>query len=82
MVLALIEKGITSCIVIDSQSAAAPKAIVEGEMGDSTIGLQARNNSKFCMKVKGLLDLHGCTLFIISQVRDAIGRICSYTIYN
>ena len=75
MVLALIEKGITSCIVIDSQSAAAPKAIVEGEMGDSTIGLQARNNSKFCMKVKGLLDLHGCTLFIISQVRDAIGSM-------
>ena len=75
MVLALIEKKITSCIVIDSQSAATPKAVLQGEMGDSTIGLQARINSKFCMKVKGLLDIHGCTLFIISQLRDAIGSM-------
>lgn len=75
MILALIEKKITSCIVIDSQSAATPKAVLEGEMGDSTIGLQARINSKFCMKVKGLLDIYGCTLFIISQLRDAIGSM-------
>ena len=50
MILALIEKDITSCIVIDSQSAATPKAVLQGEMGDATIGLQARINSKFCMK--------------------------------
>lgn len=75
MILALIEKKITSCIVIDSQSAAQPKAMLQGEMGDATIGLQARINSKFCMKVKGLLDIHGCTLFIISQLRDAIGSM-------
>jgi recombination protein RecA len=75
MVLALIEKDITSCIVIDSQTAAAPKAVLEGEMGDATIGLQARNNSKFCLKVKGLLSIHNCTLFMISQLRDAIGSM-------
>lgn len=73
MVLALIEKDLVSCIVIDSQTAAAPKAIIDGEMGDSTIGLQARNNSKFCMKVKGLLTVHQTTLFIISQTRCNIG---------
>lgn len=73
MVLALIEKDIVSCIVIDSQTAACPKAIIDGEMGDSTIGLQARNNSKFCMKVKGLLTIHKTTLFIISQTRSNIG---------
>jgi recombination protein RecA len=50
-----------------------PKAILQGEMGDATIGLQARLNSKFCMKVKGLLANHNCTLFIISQTRSNIG---------
>lgn len=75
MILALIENKIVSCVVIDSQSAATPKAVLQGEMGDSTIGLQARINSKFCMKVKGLLDVHNCTLFIISQLRDAIGSM-------
>ena len=73
MILALIEKNLVSCIVIDSQTAACPKAIIDGEMGDSTIGLQARNNSKFCMKVKGLLNIHNTTLFIISQTRSNIG---------
>lgn len=75
MVIGLVEKDIVSCVVIDSQSAAMPKAILQGEMGDSTIGLQARNNSKFCMKIKGLLDVHNCTLFMVSQLRDAIGSM-------
>ena len=73
MILALIENKVVSCVVIDSQSAATPKAVLQGEMGDATIGLQARLNSKFCMKVKGLLDNNNCTLFIISQMRDNIG---------
>ena len=75
MIIGLIEKDIVSCVVIDSQSAATPKIILQGEMGDSTIGLQARNNSKFCMKIKGLLDIHNCTLFVVSQLRDAIGSM-------
>lgn len=75
MILALVENNITSCIVIDSQSAAQPKAVLEGDMADSTVGLQARINSKFCMKIKGLLDNHNCTLFLISQLRDAIGSM-------
>lgn len=79
LILALIEKDIISCAVIDSQSAAIPKAVLEGEMGDSTIGLQARLNSKFCLKVKGLLTVHKCTLFIISQMRDAIGSMSAET---
>ena len=73
MLLALIEKEIISCAVIDSQTAAAPKAVIDGEMSDSTIALQARNNSKFCLKAKGLLNLHNVTLFIISQTRCNIG---------
>lgn len=73
LVLALIEKDLISCAVIDSQSAGIPKAVLAGEMGDATIGLQARLNSKFCLKVKGLLSIHKTTLFIISQLRDNIG---------
>lgn len=73
MIIALIEKDLVSCIVIDSQTAAAPKAVIDGEMADSTIALQARNNSKFCLKVRGLLTIHKVTLFIISQTRDNIG---------
>lgn len=75
LLLGLIENDLISCAVIDSQSAATPKAVLEGDMGDATIGLQARINSKFCLKVKGLLDIHNCTLFIISQLRDAIGSM-------
>src|SRR6478736_2848345 len=73
LLLSLVEKDILSCAVIDSQTAAIPKAVLQGEMGDSTISLQARLNSKFCLKVKGSLDEHRCTLFIISQLRDKIG---------
>ena len=73
MILGLVEKNITSCIVIDSQTAAPPKVVLEGEMGDATIGLQARINSKFCLKVKGLLANHLCSLFVVSQTRDNIG---------
>ncbi len=73
MIIGLVEKDLVSCVVIDSQSAAQPKAMLDGEMGDATIGLQARINSKFCLKIKGLLDLHKCTLFAISQLRDSIG---------
>ncbi len=75
MIISLVEKEIVSCVVVDSQSAAQPKAMLQGEMGDATIGLQARINSKFCMKIKGLLSIHGCSLFLISQLRDAIGSM-------
>lgn len=75
MIIALVDKEIVSCIVIDSQTSAQPKAMLQGEMGDATMALQARINSKFCMKIKGLLDIHKCTLFIISQLRDAIGSM-------
>ena len=77
MILALIENDIISLVVIDSQSAAMPKAVLQGEMGDATIGLQARLNSKFCLKVKGILPLHDCSLIFISQTRDNIGGMNS-----
>lgn len=73
MALGLIEKELVSCLIVDSQTAAPPKAVVDGEISDSTIALQARINSKFCLKVKGQLSIHGATLFFVSQTRDSIG---------
>lgn len=80
MILGLLEKELVSCVVIDSQTAAPPKAVVDGEMGDNTIALQARINSKFCLKVKGLLAIHGATLFFVSQTRDSLGGMSDGTV--
>lgn len=77
LLLGLIEKEIISCAALDSQTAAIPMKILEGDMSDVTMGLQARNNSKFCGKIKGLLDTHQVTLFVISQTRANIGGMGS-----
>lgn len=73
LIISLVESDVVSLIVLDSQTAALPKAVVDGDIGDATIGLAARINSKFCGKIKGLLDLHKCTLLSISQTRANIG---------
>lgn len=73
MILGLLEKEIVSLVVIDSHTAAIPQKIIEGEMGDATMGLAARNNSKFLGKVKGLLDKSGATMLAVSQTRVNIG---------
>ena len=79
MILGLIQSELISCAVIDSQTGAPPKAVVDGEMSDSTIALQARINSKFCLKVKGQLAIHGVTLFFVSQTRNNIGGMSADT---
>lgn len=73
MILGLLEKEICSLIVIDSHTSAIPMKVIEGDMGDATIGLQARNNSKFLGKVKGLLDKSKTTMLAVSQTRVNIG---------
>lgn len=60
-------------VVIDSHTALMPKVIVEGKVGEQTIGMQARLNSVALGKIKPLLDTYGCTLIAISQLRQAIG---------
>lgn len=71
----LVKSNLISLIVVDSQTAAVPKATLEGEMGDSTMALQARINSKFCLKIRGLLAIHKCSLIFVSQLRDNIGAM-------
>ena len=73
MIISLIEKEVCSLILIDSHTAAIPKKIIEGEMGDVTMGLQARNNSKFLGKIKGLIDRHKVAIIAVSQTRANIG---------
>jgi len=73
LILSLVENDVVSLVVLDSQTAALPKAVIDGDIGDATIGLQARINSKFCGKIKGLLDIHKATLLSISQTRANIG---------
>lgn len=73
MIISLLEEELCSLIVIDSHTAAIPLKIIEGDMAASTIGLQARNNSKFLGKVKGLIDKSKCTIIAVSQTRVNIG---------
>lgn len=75
LLLGLVEKELVSLIVIDSHTAAIPKAVIAGEMGDATIASQARNNSKFLAKVKGLLEKTKTSMLAVSQIRSAIGSM-------
>lgn len=73
MIIGLMEADLCSLIIIDSHTAALPIKIIEGEMGDITMGLQARNNSKFLGKVKGLMGRTGTSMIAVSQTRANIG---------
>jgi recombination protein RecA len=60
-------------IVVDSVAALVPKAEIEGEMGDSSIGLQARLMSKAMRKLAGVLNKSSCLVIFINQLREKIG---------
>ena len=60
-------------IVVDSVAALVPQAELDGEMVDSTVGLQARLMSKAMRKLAGVLNTHGCTVIFINQLRDKVG---------
>lgn len=69
----LIKTGDIRLVVHDSHTAAMPKKVVDGEVGDVTIGLQARLNSQGLGKIKPLLRDNRCTLMGISQIRQNVG---------
>ncbi|MGI5269966.1 recombinase RecA [Nonomuraea sp. CA-218870] len=69
----LIRSGAVDLIVIDSVAALVPKAEIEGEMGDSHVGLQARLMSQALRKVAGALSSTGTTAIFINQLREKIG---------
>ncbi|GAA3596768.1 recombinase RecA [Nonomuraea rosea] len=69
----LIRSGAVDIIVIDSVAALVPKAEIEGEMGDSHVGLQARLMSQALRKIAGALSNTGTTAIFINQLREKIG---------
>ncbi|MEU3306634.1 recombinase RecA [Nocardiopsis sp. NPDC055551] len=69
----LIRSGAISVIVIDSVAALVPRAEIEGEMGDSHVGLQARLMSQALRKIAGALSSTGTTAIFINQLREKVG---------
>jgi recombination protein RecA len=69
----LIRSGAIDIIVIDSVAALVPKGELEGEMGDSKMGLQARLMSQALRKLTGAINKTGCACIFINQLRDKIG---------
>jgi recombination protein RecA len=69
----LIRSGSIDIIVIDSVAALVPRAEIEGEMGDSHVGLQARLMSQALRKLTGALNSTGTTMIFINQLREKIG---------
>ncbi|GAA4423635.1 recombinase RecA [Georgenia halophila] len=69
----LVRSGALDIVVIDSVAALVPKAEIEGEMGDSHVGLQARLMSQALRKITGALSSAGTTAIFINQLREKVG---------
>lgn len=69
----LVRSGAVDILVIDSVAALTPKAELEGDMGDSHVGLQARLMSQALRKLTGSISRTGCTVIFINQIRMKIG---------
>lgn len=70
---ALVRSGAVDLVVVDSVAALVPKAEIEGEIGDTTIGLQARLMSKALRKLAGSINKSKSTVIFINQLRDKVG---------
>ena len=71
----LIRSGAIDIIVIDSVAALVPRGELEGEMGDSKMGLQARLMSQAMRKLTGVINKTGCSCVFINQLREKIGVV-------
>jgi recombination protein RecA len=69
----LVRSGAVDVIVVDSVAALVPKAEIEGEMGDSHVGLQARLMSQALRKLTGAIARSKCSVIFINQLREKIG---------
>ncbi|TGW15284.1 recombinase RecA [Candidatus Hepatobacter penaei] len=69
----LVRSGTINVLVIDSVAALVPKAEIEGDMGDSHMGLQARLMSQALRKLTGSIARSGCLVIFINQIRQKIG---------
>ena len=69
----LVRSGAIDCVIVDSVAALVPRAEIEGEMGDTTVGLQARLMSQALRKLAGSLSKSNTTCIFINQLREKIG---------
>ena len=72
---ALIRSGAIDVIVVDSVAALVPRAEIEGEMGDSHVGLQARLMSQALRKLAGAISKSSCVAIFINQLREKVGVV-------
>lgn len=70
---ALVRSGAIDVVVVDSVAALVPRAEIEGEMGDSFVGLHARLMSQALRKLAGAISKSNCTVIFINQLREKIG---------
>ena len=70
---ALVRSGAISVVVVDSVAALTPRAEIEGEMGDSYVGLQARLMSQALRKLTGAIGKTNCIVIFINQLREKVG---------
>jgi len=70
---ALVRSGAVDCVVIDSVAALTPKAEIDGEMGDSFVGIQARLMSQALRKLTAIVNKTNACVIFINQLRDKIG---------
>lgn len=69
----LTNSGAISLIIVDSVAALVPQQEIDGEMGDNSVGLQARLMSKAMRKLAGVLNKNDCTIIFINQLREKVG---------
>lgn len=69
----MVRSGAIDIVIVDSVAALVPKAEIDGEMGDSHMGLQARLMSQALRKLTGIINKTNCTIIFINQLRQKIG---------
>ena len=69
----MVRSGAIDIVVVDSVAALVPKAEIDGDMGDSHVGLQARLMSQALRKLTGVISKSNCTVVFINQLRDKVG---------
>lgn len=69
----MVRSGALDIIIVDSVAALVPKAEIDGDMGDSHMGLQARLMSQALRKLTGITSKYNCTIIFINQIREKIG---------
>ena len=69
----MVRSGAIDIIIVDSVAALVPRAEIEGDMGDSHVGLQARLMSQALRKLTGVINKSGCSVIFINQLREKVG---------